>query len=256
MNDETIRLDKHLANLGICSRRAVDELLEKNIVTINTKRVTKSGVRLDPKKDVILINGEKPKRPTLKYYLLNKPKGYISTTADERSRKNVVSLIKTNERVYPVGRLDKDTTGLLILTNDGELTNLLTHPRYHIAKTYRLTVTGVVSQEQLQRFRKGMLLDDGPTSPAEVKVVNKNAQETILDMTIHEGRNRQIRRMCTEVKVDLKELERIAIGSIRDQNLKLGKYRELSKSEIKTLFTYIHQKQSPDSRVEQYQQRS
>lgn len=233
--DKTIRLDKHLANLGVCSRRAVDALLEENHVTINGKRVTKSGTRLDPVKDTLLINGEKPKRPALKYYLLNKPKGYISTTADERSRKNVVSLIKTSERIYPVGRLDKDTTGLLILTNDGELTNLLTHPRYHIAKTYRLTINGTVSQEQLTRLRNGMLLDDGPTSPAEVKVIHKNSRETILTMTIHEGRNRQIRRMCTEVNLDLKELERIAIGTLRDSQLKTGQYRELSRSEIQLL---------------------
>lgn len=230
-----IRLDKHLANLGVCSRRAVDALLEENHVTINGKRVTKSGTRLDPVKDTLLINGEKPKRPALKYYLLNKPKGYISTTADERSRKNVVSLVKTNERIYPVGRLDKDTTGLLILTNDGELTNLLTHPRYHIAKTYRLAINGTVSQEQLTRLRNGMLLDDGPTSPAEVKVIHKNSQETILTMTIHEGRNRQIRRMCAEVNLDLKELERIAIGTLRDSQLKTGQYRELSRSEINML---------------------
>lgn len=235
--NNTIRLDKHLANLGICSRRAVEDLLQEQNVTINGKRVDKPGVRLDPLKDIILINGEKPKRPALKYYLLNKPKGYISTTADEMSRKNVMSLIKTNERIYPVGRLDKDTTGLLILTNDGELTNLLTHPRFHIAKTYRLTIIGGISEEQLQRLRNGMLLEDGPTSPAEVKVVNKNAREIILDMTIHEGRNRQIRRMCAEVKLDLKELERIGIGTLRDPQLKIGKYRELSRSEIKTLKT-------------------
>lgn len=233
--DNTIRLDKHLANLGICSRRAVDALLEENNVTINGKHVTKSGTRLDPMKDMLLINGAKPKRPALKYYLLNKPKGYISTTADERSRKNVVSLIKTNERIYPVGRLDRDTTGLLILTNDGELTNLLTHPRYHIPKTYRLTINGTVSQEQLTRLRNGMLLEDGPTSPAEVKIIDKNVRETILEITIHEGRNRQIRRMCTEVGLDLKELERIAIGTLRDSKLQTGRYRELSRSEIKIL---------------------
>ncbi|HSA84500.1 MAG TPA: pseudouridine synthase [Patescibacteria group bacterium] len=235
--DTTIRLDKYLANIGVCSRRAVDNLLEKNTVTINGKRVVKSGERLDPSTDILYINGVKPKKAVLKYYLLNKPKGFISTTADERSRKDVVSLIKTTERIYPVGRLDKDTTGLLILTNDGELTNLLTHPRYHIAKTYRLTIIGTVSQEQLDRIRKGMLLDDGQTSPAEVKVINKNAKETILDMTIHEGRNRQIRRMCEKVGLKLKELERIAIGTLRDPQLKVGHYRELSRTEIHTLNT-------------------
>lgn len=232
---ETIRLDKHLSDLGICSRRAVDKLLEENNVTINGKRATKSGVRLNPAKDILLINGKEPKKPELKYYLLNKPKGYISTTADERSRKNVVSLIPTTERIYPVGRLDKDTTGLLILTNDGELTYQLTHPKHHIDKTYRLTIEGIVTSEQVQRFERGMLLVDGPTSPAKVKIVNKNPKQTILDLTIHEGRNRQVRRMCEEVGVRLLELERIAIGNLKDTNLKLGSSRELSKEEINNL---------------------
>lgn len=237
--DTTIRLDKYLANIGVCSRRAVDNLLLTHTVTINGKQVTKSGTRLDPTTDILLINGQRQKKTVLKYYLLNKPKGYISTTADELSRKNVVSLIKTHERIYPIGRLDKDTTGLLILTNDGELTNLLTHPRYHIAKTYRLTIIGTVSQEQLDRLRNGMLLNDGPTSPTDVKVINKTAKETILDMTIHEGRNRQIRRMCEEVGIKLKELERISIGSLQAPNMKVGQYRELSPSEI-TMFKNEH----------------
>lgn len=233
--DNTIRLDKHLANLGVCSRRAVDKLLVENNVTINGKKVTESGTRLNPKKDILLINGQKPKTPQLKYFLLNKPKGYISTASDEMDRKNVVSLIKTDERIYPVGRLDKDTTGLLILTNDGQLTNLLTHPRYHVPKTYRLTIDGKITDEQIERLSNGVLLDDGPTSSAEIKVISINYKKAVLDMTIHEGRNRQIRRMCEEVKANLTDLERIAIGNLTDENLKLGSYRELSKEEIENL---------------------
>lgn len=142
--------------------------------------------------------------------------------------------IKTTEQIYPVGRLDKDTTGLLILTNDGEFTNLITHPRYHINKTYRLTVSGRISNEQIQRLQNGVRLEDGKTAPAEVKVISKKPLETILTMTIYEGKNRQIRRMCTAVGIKLQELERIAIGNLH-ANLKPGHYRELSRSEVNNL---------------------
>src|SRR6266700_4605 len=158
MEKYTIRLNKYLANLGICSRRDVKSLLKSQVVTVNGERAKEPGQRIDSAIDEILLNGKKLKQPHFVYYLLNKPKGIVSTTADEYGRKNVISLIPTKERIYPVGRLDKDTTGLLMLTNDGELTNLLIHPRYHVDKVYHLIIAGKVNDAQLRALRNGVLL--------------------------------------------------------------------------------------------------
>ena len=235
MHDLTERLDKFLANSGVCARRAVENFLSQNIVTLNGKRVTEAGVRIQPKADKVIINGSELKKPELKYYLLNKPAGYISTVSDPHAKYTVVSLFPKDIRLYPIGRLDKDTTGLLILTNDGELTNLLTHPRYEKNKTYKLTINGFVSDQQIQNMRKGIRLEDGITAPAKVVVIDSNKNENILEMTIHEGRNRQIRRMCKAIGINLTQLERVAIGNLRDSSLKPGKYRELTKKEIEGL---------------------
>lgn len=235
MDAETIRLNKYLANLGICSRRDVKQLLKTQIVTVNNQRVNEAGIRIDPHKDAIRLNGEKIKPPDTVYYLLNKPKGVVSTTADEYERKNVASLIPTTARIYPVGRLDKDTTGLIILTNDGALTNLLTHPRYHVDKVYRLTIKGTVDKSQLTALRNGVLLEDGITSPAEVSLLTTNNSVSLLEMTIHEGRNRQIRRMCETVGISLVDLQRVAFGPIKIGNLGIGKFRELTKKEVQAL---------------------
>ncbi|HVA97118.1 MAG TPA: pseudouridine synthase [Candidatus Acidoferrales bacterium] len=235
MNESTIRLNKYLANMGICSRRDVKDYLKTNNVTVNGERVKESGIRIDPDKDDIRLNGNKIKQPEYVYYLLNKPKDIVSTTADEYNRKNVTSFITTKERIYPVGRLDKDTTGLILLTNDGELTNLLTHPRYHVDKTYQLTIEGSVDDVQLRALRNGVLLDDGITAPAEVWIVKKERAITQLEMTIHEGRNRQIRRMCDTVGLRLTELKRIKFGPIEIDKLAEGKFRQLTDKEIKSL---------------------
>jgi 23S rRNA pseudouridine2605 synthase len=235
MNDTTIRLNKYLANMGICSRRDVKQFLKQTAVTVNGERIKESGFRLDPKRDAIRLNGNKITPPKYVYYLLNKPLGVVSTTADEYNRKNVTSIIPSRERIYPVGRLDKDTTGLILLTNDGELTNLLTHPRYHVDKTYHLTIGGRIDEVQLRALRNGVLLDDGITAPAQVSIIKKTNEGFFLAMTIHEGRNRQIRRMCETVGVRLLALKRIAFGPIKIGSLTNGEWRELSKNEIKTL---------------------
>ena len=236
MNEmQSVRLNKYLANLGVCARRDVKQLLKSQIVTVNGERAKEPGLRIDPAKDSILLNGRKLKAPQFVYYLVNKPKGVVSTTADEYGRKNVISLIPTQERIYPVGRLDKDTTGLLLLTNDGELTNLLIHPRYHVDKTYRLTIAGKVNDAQLRALRNGVLLDDGITASAKVLVSKILPTLTVLEMTIHEGRNRQIRRMCETVGISLLELQRIKFGPLEIGNLKEGKFRELSRNEVQGL---------------------
>lgn len=235
MENQTIRLDKFLSNAGVLSRRGIKQLLKKENVTVNGKRVTESGIRINPDRDIVLINGQKIKKPGFVYFLLNKPKGVISTTSDEFDRDSVVSLIDTPDRIYPIGRLDKDTHGLLILTNNGELTHKLTHPRYHVPKVYRLIIQGKPSDKQLEAFRTGVLLSDGITLPAEVQELGeKNNQITIL-VTLHEGRNRQIRRMCETVGIELLDLERISFGPIKLGKLSIGEYRELSQHEIESL---------------------
>jgi 23S rRNA pseudouridine2605 synthase len=235
MEDKTIRLNKYLANLGIASRRDIKTFLKSQNVTVNGESIKEAGFRVDPQKDEIRINGKEIKQPELVYYLINQPKGVVSTTADEYGRKNVISLIPTEERIYPVGRLDKDTTGLLILTNDGELTNQLIHPRYHVDKIYRLQIAGMITKEQLRALRNGVLLDDGITYPASVVITKSNNANTFLEMTIHEGRNRQIRRMCETVGIKLLELQRVKFGSLSLGNLPIGKFRKLKKEEIASL---------------------
>ncbi|MEK7571812.1 MAG: pseudouridine synthase [Patescibacteria group bacterium] len=235
MEDKTIRLNKYLANLGVCARRDVEQLLKQQTVTVNGQRVKEQGIRIDPQKDVIKLNGKNIKQPKLLYYLLNKPKGFVSTTDDEFGREDVLSLIPTKERVYPVGRLDKDTTGLLIITNDGELTNLLTHPKYHVDKVYRVTIEGRILRPQFERLERGVKLDDGMTAPAKVTLLDKTKTTTNLEITIHEGRNRQVRRMCGTVGLTLLKLTRIGIGSLTIDTLKERKYRELTTSEVAEL---------------------
>lgn len=235
MENTTQRLDKYLANIGIASRRSIKSLLKEQTLTVNGKRVRESGTRIDHTKDDIRLNGNLIRPPKLLYFLLNKPLGIISTTSDEFGRENVTSLIPSKERIYPVGRLDKDTSGLILLTNDGELTNLLTHPRYHVAKTYQLTIKGRITKDQITAFRNGIILDDGITSPAEIKIITETNTNSLISVTIHEGKNRQIRRMCEEVGIDLIALERVQFGPLSLGKLKPGKYRELTAQEVQTL---------------------
>jgi 23S rRNA pseudouridine2605 synthase len=245
MDDTLIRLDKHLSNLGVCSRRDVKQLLMKQTVTINGKRVRESGARVDASRDDVRLNGAKIREKKLIYFILNKPKGIISTTSDEFDRKNVTSLIPTRERIYPVGRLDKDTTGLIILTNDGDLTNKLIHPRYHIFKVYHLTIEGLVNPAQMKALRTGVLLDDGITAPAKVRVIKQQRHITNLEITLYEGRNRQIRRMCETVGLRLSDLKRVQFGPIHIGNLLKGAYRELTAAEIETLRKLSNQNAGP-----------
>ncbi len=236
----TTRLDKLLSNSGLASRRAIKQFLKSNEVTINNKRVTESGARVGPD-DIVTINGQPLEKPGFVYFLLNKPMGIISTTSDEFFRDTVTSLIDTPYRIYPVGRLDKDTHGLLLLTNDGELTHKLIHPRYHVPKVYRLTLEGKPTQNQLERFRDGILLDDGPTLPAEVRVIQESKQQTIIEVTLHEGRNRQIRRMCDAVGIELSDLQRISFGPLSLGKVKVGEYRPLTPQEVKSLQNAVRQ---------------
>lgn len=248
----TVRLDKFLSNAGIISRRGVKKFLKEHSVTVGDKRLTESGERIAINQEV-LIDGKKVTKPGFVYFLLNKPIGVVSSTADEFGRDTVTSVIDTHERIYPVGRLDKDSHGLVLLTNDGKLTHQLIHPTYHVPKVYRIRVTGHPRKEQLEQMRRGVILDDGITLPAEVAVIKpsvisnkvKDTQEisrqvrnnntTTLEITLHEGRNRQIRRMCEELGIPLVDLQRIAFGPLQLGNLKRGEYRALTKKEIHAL---------------------
>lgn len=230
---ETIRLDKFLSNRGIASRRGIKKFLKGNEVLVNGERITESGVRIQEKDD-ILINGEKVAKESLKYFILNKPVGIISTVSDEHGRENVVSLIDTDVRVYPVGRLDKDTSGLILLTNDGGLTHRLTHPKFHVPKKYLLTVKDVISGDKMSAFRRGVMLSDGITNPSEIEELARG-KKSVYKVTLHEGRYRQIRRMCEALEIELLDLERIEFGPVKLGKLKRGEYRTLTKKEIEML---------------------
>ncbi len=232
----TIRLNRFLANAGLDARRKIADFLQTEEVLINGKRVIEPGVRLDPLSDEVTINGKKIEaKNNFVYFLLNKPKGIISSVQDEHGRKTVVDLINTNERIYPVGRLDAETTGALILTNDGEFTNYLTHPKYHIDKTYWCLVPGKIKSQQKSQLEQGILLKDGMTSPAKVEILEEKPTRTTFNITIHEGRNHQVRRMLSKVGLELIELKRVSIGDLQLGDLGYGKYRSLTSEEIAKL---------------------
>ena len=233
--DKTQRLDKYLSGLGICSRRNVAQFLKGQNLSVNGRRVVEPGTRINIKTATITLNGTAFKKPKRVYYMVNKPADVISTASDEFGRKNVTSLVPSKERIFPVGRLDKDTTGLIILTNDGELTNLLTHPRYEVHKVYRLTIRGRIHERQLESLQEGVKLEDGITAPAGVRVLKQEGNATILELAIHEGKNRQVRRMCEALRIQLISLERIKFGPINLGGLKVGRYRELTDKEVDVL---------------------
>jgi len=234
MDKKTIRIDKLLSSLGLSSRRGVEKFIKFNAITADGKKILEHGQRVHIKSE-IKINGKILKRPHRVYFLLNKPKGVVSTASDEFGRKNVVSLIKTSERIYPVGRLDKDTHGLLILTNDGELTNMLIHPKYHIGKTYQLTIKGPLNPPQKEKLEKGVELEDGMTQEARVNIVQRRKDATVIELTIFEGKKRQVRRMCEALNLNLVDLQRIRFGKLDLGSLKVGEYRELTHKELEEL---------------------
>lgn len=240
----TIRLNRFLANAGIDARRKIGNFLEQNNIQVNNIRVTEPGVRINPEKDVVLVNGKKikPQSNDFVYYLLNKPKGVISSVSDEHGRKTVIDLIPTKERIYPVGRLDAETTGALLLTNDGELTNRLTHPKYHIDKTYLCLVPGKVSISQKSQLEKGVSLKDGLTSPSQVELIDEKNNRTTFNITIHEGKNHQVRRMLSKVGLELIELKRVSIGDLKLGELAYGSYRALTEVEIRRLKNQTQEK--------------
>lgn len=233
MNDEGERLQKVLAALGWGSRRVCEDLIADERVTVNGE-VAVLGRRVDTLVDVIAVDGVSiGARPDLVYYLVNKPRGVISTAHDPQGRITVVDMVPQSPRVFPVGRLDSETEGLLLLTNDGDLTHFLTHPSKGVEKEYLVQLRGNprLAEGQLKKLREGVELDDGPTAPAKVS----QRSDMTLSITIHEGRNRQVRRMCEAVGHEVERLVRTRIGPINDSKLRPGAWRELSLAERKAL---------------------
>jgi 23S rRNA pseudouridine2605 synthase len=231
-----MRLNKYIARAGVCSRRKADELIAGGSVKVNGAVVMTLGAHVE-EGDTVEIGGRalapmsKPR-----YILLNKPKGYITTADDERGRPTVMELVSdVDARVFPVGRLDADTTGLLLLTNDGDFAYAVTHPAHEVWKTYRARVAGTLSKERLARLRHGVELDGRRTAPAEAVLVRQSAAGAVVDLKIREGRNRQVRRMFAAVGNKVLDLQRTAIGDVRLGGLKPGHWRKLTRAEIESL---------------------
>ncbi len=226
------RLQKVLAAAGVDSRRNCEELILSGIVRVNRKIVDKLPAFVDPQQDVITVDG-KTIRPAQKvYFLLNKPKGVVCTSNDPQGRKTAIDLIQTRERIFCVGRLDTETTGIIILTNDSELANRLAHPRYGLSKTYVVGVRGQITGEQVEKIKKGIWLSEGKTGPASVKILRRGHTESLIEVTIGQGLNRQVRRMLAKVGLPVKTLARTRIGRIDARGLGVGKFRLLTRAEV------------------------
>jgi 23S rRNA pseudouridine2605 synthase len=234
-----IRLQKILSQAGVSSRRAAEKLMAEGRVSVNGKTIFELGTKADPATDDIRVDGRRIKAAERqRYILLNKPRGYVTTRSDEKRRKTVLNLLDgVREYVYPVGRLDYDTEGLLLLTNDGELAARLTHPRHEVERTYEARVAGMPDERALERLRKGVPLDGRRTQPADVILVNRDRRDAdgVLLMTIREGRNRQVRRMCEAVGHPVQRLKRTRIGPISDRKLPVGAWRDLTRQEVAAL---------------------
>lgn len=236
MNSNMV-LQRYLAMCGVGSRRKSEAFISEGKVKING-HVARLGDRVDTRKDIVTFMGEKVKYSgdSKKYIMLNKPRGFITTMSDEQGRKCVADLVKdVGTRVYPAGRLDRNSEGLLIMTNDGDFSNMLTHPSHNIWKTYRVTVRPSISEDQLTQLSIGMKIDGKNTSPARVDVVSQQQDRVVLNISIKEGINRQIRKMCEMVGLEVARLKRISIGTLKLGMLAPGKWRELTPDEIKSL---------------------
>jgi pseudouridine synthase len=232
-----MRLQKYMALCGVASRRNSEEMIKNGMVKVNGNTITELGTIIDPDKDKVLVNDKKIKLEKNKVYImLNKPIGYVSSLKDEKGRRVVTDLIEgVSERIYPIGRLDADTTGLLLLTNDGDLSYKLTHPSKKIYKKYIAIVDGVPNKAELEKLRNGIFLDGKKTAPAKVKIAKKFDIDSILEIEIHEGRNRQVKKMCESIGHPVKKLKRVAMGEIELGGLLLGNWRFLNAEEINYL---------------------
>lgn len=235
---EEIRLQKYLAEAGIASRRKAEELIEQGKIKVNKQVVTELGTKINPQKDNVEYEGKGVTIQNKKVYiLLNKPIGYVTTAKDQFNRDSVLDLIKVSQRIVPVGRLDMYTSGALILTNDGDFVYQVTHPKHEIEKTYTVTIKGIVSKEGVELLKKGVKIEDYMTRPAKVKIlkIEEEKNQSRLEITIHEGKNRQVRKMCEAIDHKVLALHRSKIAGIGVKDLPLGKWRYLKETEIKRI---------------------
>ena len=235
------RISKVIANSGYISRRGADKLITEGKVFVNGEVAT-LGQKVD-NNDVITIEGKVIEKNSgnYEYYLLNKPRGVVSTSSDEKGRKTIVDLINTKTRIYPVGRLDYDTTGAILLTNDGELTNKLIHPKNKIDKVYLAKVSGIITGNDIHKLEKGLKIDDYKTSPAKVKLksFDKKTNTSMVLLTIHEGHNHQVKKMFEVIGFDVIKLTRLSFAGIDVKSLKSGEYRKLSLKEVQKLYSLV-----------------
>ena len=228
-----VRLQKVLAAAGVASRRACEIMISEGRVEVNGRLVLEQGIRVDPDRDVIRVDGSRIPPPRRHQYLvLNKPRGVVSSMADPSGRRTLAEFLTGRERLFHIGRLDTDSEGLLLLTNDGEFAHRLAHPSYEVPKTYLAEVAGVVNQATLRRLRAGISLDDGPVRPSSVTLVSTGTDRSLIKITLHEGRNHIVRRTMEAVGHPVRRLSRTGIGPVRLGNLKVGQLRDLTQDEL------------------------
>ncbi len=236
---EDIRLQKYMADCGVASRRKCEELILQGKVSLNGKIVTELGTKINPKKDIVIYNGNKLSIIDDKkiYILLNKPIGYVTTVKDQFSRNTVLDLVKVNKRIVPVGRLDMYTSGAIILTDDGDFVYKVTHPKHEIEKTYNVTLKGIVDKEDIEKLKSGVQIDDYITKQAKAKILKIDKEKNIsrVEIVIHEGKNRQVRKMCEAIGKKVLALHRSKIGNIDVKDLKIGEFRYLTEREVNNL---------------------
>ncbi len=237
---EEVRLQKFLANQGLCSRRKAEEYITNGAVKVNGKVVTELGTKINPETDEIIFNGKKiesQSNTSKVYILLNKPIGYVTTTKDQFDRDTVLDLVKVKEKILPVGRLDMYTSGAIILTNDGDFIYKVTHPKYEIEKTYNATVKGIVTNEDISKLESGVKIEDYISGKAKVRILKIDKEKDIsrIEITIHEGKNREVRKMCNAIRKKVLALHRSKIENIGVKDLKLGEWRYLTQKEVDAL---------------------
>ncbi|GKX30151.1 pseudouridine synthase [Vallitalea longa] len=231
-----VRLQKYLADAGIASRRKCENLILEGKVSVNGRQVKELGIKVNADKDTVKYNGKIVKnKKSFIYIMLNKPTGYITSVSDEKARKTVMDLVDIKTRIYPIGRLDYNTSGLLLLTNDGDLTYRLTHPKHEVDKKYIAVVKGVPSEDNLNKLRKGTDIGEYKISTSKIRILEKIKDKTKLQVIIHEGKNRQVRKMFEYIGCPVLKLKRVAVGKLQIEDLPQGRYRHLNNDEINYL---------------------
>lgn len=231
------RLQKYMASCGLASRRKCEEIILKGEIKVNGEKVSEVGIKIDPQKDKVEYKGKLLKKEEIKVYImLNKPEGYITSVKDEKNRDTILDIVKVPQRIYPIGRLDYNSSGLLLLTNDGDIYNKIIHPKVNIIKKYIVEVEGNFTINDILRFKKGIDIGGYITAPSKATILEANKNKSKIEVCISEGKNRQIRRMCSAVNHNVLTLKRISIGNLKLGNLKKGEYRQLTKEEMHYIF--------------------